>query len=41
MLREDLKKRFRSEYLGQLMARKKKKDSSKNIHVGYIVLVGN
>ncbi|GFX35206.1 integrase catalytic domain-containing protein [Trichonephila clavipes] len=38
---EDLKRRFRNEYLGQLIQRQKQLPRSSNIHVGDIVLIGD
>ncbi|GFX05903.1 integrase catalytic domain-containing protein [Trichonephila clavipes] len=38
---EELKRRFRNEYLGQLIQRQKQHPQSSNIQVGDIVLIGN
>jgi hypothetical protein len=40
-LRDDIRKRFRSEYLGQLAHHKNKKKSSSVLRVGEVVLVGD
>ncbi|GFV06450.1 integrase catalytic domain-containing protein [Trichonephila clavipes] len=38
---DELKRRFRNEYLGQLIQRQKQHPQSSNIYVGDIVLIGN
>ncbi|GBO26557.1 hypothetical protein AVEN_205168-1 [Araneus ventricosus] len=38
---EELRKRFRSEYLGQLIQRQKQDPQSSNVREGYIVLIGD
>lgn len=38
---EDLRKRFRTEYLGQLLLRNKKKKETRKIEIDDVVLVGD
>ncbi|GFY50314.1 integrase catalytic domain-containing protein [Trichonephila inaurata madagascariensis] len=38
---EEIKRRFRNEYLGQLIQRQKQHPQSSNVHVGHIILIGD